>query len=227
MNYDHLKQKLLKRKQEIEQEFEQNDQFGLERGFASDMSSGELSQYDNHPADSGTELYEREKDIALKGHLEEELSDIKYSLQQMQKGTYGTCEVTGKQIPIERLEALPTARTTKEASPNQQISDDRPVEEEVLTSMEEEYYTGSDETEYNEQNTYQEVASFNENSMTYEDSSIIDNQDGVGYVEEYEQFVSTGIDGYTGDENIHFQRNVQYDQYMNEQENIDEEENNQ
>ncbi|WP_257350169.1 TraR/DksA C4-type zinc finger protein [Pseudalkalibacillus decolorationis] len=226
MSYEYLKQQLIQRKQEIEKEFEQNNHFGLERGFASDMSSGELSQYDNHPADSGTELYEREKDIALNAHLKEELSDINYSLKQMEDGTYGTCEVTGKQIPIERLKALPSARTIKEASPNQQVSNDRPVEEDVLRSMEEEYYTGSQETEYNEQNVYNEVASFNENSMTYEDSSLIDNKDGSGYVEEYEQFVSTGIEGYTGDENIKFQRNIQYDQYMNEQENIDEEENN-
>ncbi len=221
MKYDHLKRQLEQRKKEIEHEFEQNDHYGLNRGFASDTSSGELSQYDNHPADSGTELYEREKDIALDGHLKEELSDIEYSLNQMENGTYGICEVTGQEIPLERLEALPTARTIKEASPNQEISRDRPVEEEIIQSMEENY---SEETnnEINDPNAYYEVASFNENSMTYEDSSLIDNQDKTGYVEEYEQFVSTDIDGYTGADHVKFERNVQYDEYMNEQSNIDE-----
>ncbi|MBM7554346.1 TraR/DksA C4-type zinc finger protein [Thalassobacillus pellis] len=224
MKYQHLKKQLEERKREIEEELEQNDHFGLNRGFASDTSSGELSQYDNHPADSGTELYEREKDIALNEHMEEELTDIEYSLKQMAEGTYGTCEVTGKEIPMDRLEALPTARTVVEASPNQSASHDSPVEEDVLRSTEEEYYTGGEETEYNEQNTYHQVASFNESSMTYEGSSLIDNHDGSGYVETYEQFASTGIEGYVGDEAVQFQRNVQYDQYMQEQDNIEEEE---
>jgi YteA family regulatory protein len=221
MKYDHLKRQLEQRKKEIEYEFEQNDHYGLTRGFASDTSSGELSQYDNHPADSGTELYEREKDIALDGHLKEELSDIEYSLKQMEEGTYGVCDVTGQEIPIKRLEALPTARTIKEASPNQLVSRDRPVEEDVLNSMEENY---SEETsnEINDPNAYYEVASFNENSMTYEDSSLIDNRDKTGYVEEYEQFVSTDIEGYRGADHVNFERNVQYDEYMNEQSNVDE-----
>ncbi|MCF6137032.1 TraR/DksA C4-type zinc finger protein [Pseudalkalibacillus berkeleyi] len=221
MNFDHLKKQLEARKQEIVHEFEQNDHYGLNRGFGSDNASGELSQYDNHPADSGTELFEREKDMALNEHLKEELSDIEYSLNQIELGTYGTCEVTGQAIPIERLEALPTARTIKSVSPNQQISTDRPIEEEVITSMEE-HYSEERDNDIQDPNAYDEVASFNENSMTYEDTSLIDNKDKTGYVEDYEQFVSTDIEGYTGPDDVHIERNVQYDEYMNEQSNIDE-----
>ncbi|MEM5591840.1 hypothetical protein AAHH67_09065 [Niallia circulans] len=36
-------------------------------------SVGELSSYDNHPADLGTELFEREKDSALEQHDQSEL----------------------------------------------------------------------------------------------------------------------------------------------------------
>ncbi|MBO1913267.1 hypothetical protein J4G37_51715, partial [Microvirga sp. 3-52] len=36
-------------------------------------SLGELSSYDNHPADMGTALYDREKDLALHEHAESEL----------------------------------------------------------------------------------------------------------------------------------------------------------
>ncbi len=223
MNYEHLKKQLEERKRRILQEFDQNDHYGLNRGFASDTSSGELSQYDNHPADSGTELYEREKDIALNGHLKEELSDIEYSLNQMKDGTYGICEVTGKEIPMERLEAVPTARTVKEASPNQEMSSDRPIEEEVLTEMEDEYYSEHDNNEFNTPNVYYEVASFNENSMTYEDSSIVDEEDNTEYVEEYEQFVSTDIEGYTGTDHVNFERNVEYDEFMDEQDQLDDE----
>jgi YteA family regulatory protein len=214
--FEKYRKALLQRKQEIEHELKQTESFGLNIPYADENASGELSQYDNHPADEATALYEREKDIALKGHLEEELEDIEVSLAKIKNGTYGVCEVTGQQIPTERLDALPTARTIKEATSNQMISEKRPVEEDVLRNMEKEYYTGSEESEYNEQNAYHIVASFNENSMTYEDSSLIDNEDGVGYVELVENIASTGIEGYTGDENVHFQRNIQYDQLMND-----------
>ncbi|RBW67354.1 TraR/DksA C4-type zinc finger protein [Bacillus taeanensis] len=221
--YTELKQQLLERKHYLEERLQETDEYGLNRPFADDLASGELSQYDNHPADSGTELYEREKDLALGYKSREEIKDINIALQKFENGTYGICEVTGKQIPYERLEALPTARTIKEASPNQHTSTlDRPIEEDVLSDMEKQYYTGSVETEYNEENAYQIVASFNENSMTFEDSSLIDNEDGVGYVEPYEAFASTDMYGYSGDENIHFERNIQYDQWMNQQ-NVNEE----
>ncbi|WP_226585093.1 TraR/DksA C4-type zinc finger protein [Halobacillus litoralis] len=214
MDYTHYKKQLEERKQELEQRIIDNDEYGLERGFASDMASGELSQYDNHPADSGTELYEREKDMALLGHVKEELSDINYSLEQMKQGTYGICEETGQQIPAERLDAIPTARTIASASTNQEISRDRPVEEEVLTNLENSYGRDTDDPEYNEQNAYEQVASFNQSSMTYEGSSLMDNDDGVGYVEEFEPFVSTDMNGYTGPDGVTFQRNEHYDKYM-------------
>ncbi|MYL21220.1 transcriptional regulator [Halobacillus litoralis] len=223
MDYTQYKKQLEDRKKELEQRMMDEDQYGLKRGFASDMASGELSQYDNHPADSGTELYEREKDMALLAHYKEELQDIEYSLQQMNDGTYGICEVTGKLIPAERLEALPTARTTAEASPNEEVPSDPPVEQDVLTHLENDYGRDTDDPEYNEQNAYEQVASFNQSSMTYDDSSLIDNQDGVGYAEEFESFVSTDMNGYTGAEDVSFQRNEHYDKYMDDMDEREEE----
>jgi YteA family regulatory protein len=221
--YDELKQQLLEIKHESEQRLDQFDSFGLDIPFAASTSSGELSQYDNHPADTSTALYEREKDLALRRQLEEELRDVNQALQKMEEGTYGICEVTGEPIPIERLHAIPTARTTREASPDQAIYDYRPVEEDVLYHMEKEYDTGSEETEYNEQDAYQIVASYNELPMTYEGSSLIDNEDGMGYVEPVEAIASTDMEGYEGEENVQFQRNIQYDQWMNDEdlENLD------
>lgn len=219
--YAEIRQDLLERKSESEQRLQQNNNFGLDMPFASSQSSGELSQYDNHPADSGTAVYEREKDMALRRQVEEELTDVNEALQKMAQGTYGICEETGKPIPIERLRAIPTAKTIVEATPST-VSDYRPVEEDVIEDMEKAYYTGGLETEYNEQNAYQVVASFNESDMTYEGSSLIDNMDGTGYVTPVEGFASTGIEGYTGSENVEFQRNIQYDQWMN-QENVNEE----
>lgn len=61
-------------------------------------AAGELSMYDNHPADMGTELFEREKDIALNIHANSELEKVENALQAMQDGTYGICEVCQKKF---------------------------------------------------------------------------------------------------------------------------------
>jgi RNA polymerase-binding transcription factor DksA len=71
----------------------------------------ELSDYDQHPADTASETFEREKDVSILEQLEEELAELQAALERIDAGTYGVDEVTGKPIAPERLEALPTART--------------------------------------------------------------------------------------------------------------------
>ncbi len=44
-----------------------------------------------------------------------ELNLIEEALKRIEMGTYGICEITGKQIPLARLQALPYATTTIEA----------------------------------------------------------------------------------------------------------------
>lgn len=73
-------------------------------------SVGEISSYDQHPSDMGTETFEREKDLSILEQVEAELADVEYALRRLDDGTYGTCEVCGRPIPEERLEAIPTAR---------------------------------------------------------------------------------------------------------------------
>jgi len=73
--------------------------------------SGELTHYDQHPADQGSETFEREKDLAILESLEADLADIEAAMQRLDEGTYGIDEVTGDPINPERLEAIPAART--------------------------------------------------------------------------------------------------------------------
>ncbi len=44
-----------------------------------------------------------------------ELANIENAIERMRNGSYGLCEVTGKPIPLARLQALPYATTTIEA----------------------------------------------------------------------------------------------------------------
>jgi RNA polymerase-binding transcription factor DksA len=73
--------------------------------------TGELTHYDQHPADQASETFEREKDLSILERLEADLAEIEAALQRVDDGTYGLDEVTGEPIDPERLEALPTART--------------------------------------------------------------------------------------------------------------------
>ena len=73
-------------------------------------SVSELSSYDQHQADMGTETFEREKDLSILEQVESELGDVEHAISRLDEGTYGTCEVCGKPIPDERLEAMPATR---------------------------------------------------------------------------------------------------------------------
>lgn len=84
-----------------------------DEGLTSESESeslGELSSYDQHQADVGTETFEREKDLSILEQVEAELADVEHALRRLDDGTYGTCEVCGKAIPDDRLEAMPAAR---------------------------------------------------------------------------------------------------------------------
>jgi len=72
----------------------------------------ELSQVDQHPADSGTELFQREYDEGLTTRLREELAAIERAEARVEEGTYGTSVESGEPIPDARLEAMPWAERT-------------------------------------------------------------------------------------------------------------------
>ncbi|MEK3793794.1 TraR/DksA C4-type zinc finger protein [Paenibacillus sp. FSL R7-0204] len=124
---------LEKRKAELEQHFSGN---GAEDSLLGDsliLSTGELSSVDNHPADTGTETFERSRDLSINTSLSEELTEIEAALARMDNGTYGICEASKQEIPYERLEAIPYTRFTVEHAPTSSDTDARPVEEEVMT----------------------------------------------------------------------------------------------
>jgi RNA polymerase-binding transcription factor DksA len=77
----------------------------------------ELSNYDQHPADSATDTFEREKDLGILDDLEAELAEIEAAIERIEDGTYGIDEVTGAPIDEDRLEALPIARTNVDTAP--------------------------------------------------------------------------------------------------------------
>lgn len=174
----------------------------------------ELSNYDNHPADNATELFEREKDEALFNHAEKALHDIEDALEKKSIMAHMHMrKKTGAAIPEERLRAYPEARTVASTKQNG-IPSDRPVEEDVLGGFEA-YNNDHDEreTEFDGEDAYQQVARFNDTSVEYEEETGDTDLYGANGVESFEGFLSTGIDGYHGPDSVHVEQNEHYQAY--------------
>ncbi|MGJ7921524.1 TraR/DksA C4-type zinc finger protein [Neobacillus sp. LXY-4] len=212
-------------KKELLERFDQNDHFGLQRGHYHE-AMGELSSYDNHPADEGTDLYEREKDIALNEHEELHLKNIDKALQAIEQGTYGKCEVCGTEIPLERLEVLPTTTYCVKHTPDEDISYKRPLEEGVLLppfgkfDLDEE----DESVVYDAEDSWQEVAEWGTSETPSDfafpndryENSYNEADENIGYVEDFENFVGNDMYG----KNVTVYPNEQHDHY---EEALDEE----
>jgi len=71
-------------------------------------ASGETSTYSFHMADQGTDAREREKAFYFASRDDKYLQQLYKAMERIEDGTYGTCRVCNKEIPAERLEAVPT-----------------------------------------------------------------------------------------------------------------------
>ena len=60
-------------------------------------------------ADAAQTTSERARVLSLAEGLQQRLEDVQAALGRIDKGTYGKCEACGKDIPAERLEAIPAA----------------------------------------------------------------------------------------------------------------------
>ncbi|MDQ3992298.1 MAG: TraR/DksA family transcriptional regulator [Actinomycetota bacterium] len=73
--------------------------------------TGELvsGSADNHMGDLATETFDRELDYTLEDNAETVLAEIDAALRRIDNGTYGTCQMCGRPIDPDRLEARPWA----------------------------------------------------------------------------------------------------------------------
>ncbi|HBK69114.1 MAG TPA: conjugal transfer protein TraR [Firmicutes bacterium] len=141
-----------------------SQEMGLEQNLKESVS--ELSAYDNHPADLGSETFEREKDLGLANTIKVKQAAIEDALDRIKEGKYGVCLRCGRPIAEERLEALPQSLTCfdcqlhqEQEEPNQRY---RPLEEEVLAYPFGRSFTGGDDenVEFDGEDAWQAVAQF-------------------------------------------------------------------
>jgi DnaK suppressor protein len=74
-----------------------------------DESGEVVASVDNHLADTATDTYDRELEDGIEEDAERVIERIDAALRRIEAGKYGTCEICGRKIGEERLEAVPYA----------------------------------------------------------------------------------------------------------------------
>ena len=86
------------------------DRLTDQRNGLAKESAKEMESYGVHMADSGTDNFDRDFNLSLLSADQDVIYEIEEALKRIEKGTYGTCEITEKAIPQTRLNAIPWAR---------------------------------------------------------------------------------------------------------------------
>ncbi|MBR0580952.1 TraR/DksA C4-type zinc finger protein [Bacillus altitudinis] len=89
------------------------------------VESNEISNgVGNHIADHGSIYLDRMTEQTLDQVDDQIEGEIDAALKRMEDGTYGICEKTGKDIPYERLKAVPYTRYSIDAKKNEETNQD-------------------------------------------------------------------------------------------------------
>lgn len=75
----------------------------------------ESPSFSTHMADAGTDEFDRDLALSLVSSRQDSLYQIEQALDRIRNGSYGICEMTGKPIEPQRLEAIPWTRFTAAA----------------------------------------------------------------------------------------------------------------
>lgn len=78
-------------------------------------SADETKGYSQHQADEGTDDFNRTITLEVTSKEFGILRQIEHALEKIEEGTYGICDITGEEIPLARLEAIPYAAMTVKA----------------------------------------------------------------------------------------------------------------
>lgn len=105
---DELKNTLLKEKGELEESLEKIAK-PVNKAEGDYETSFEAIGEDKD--DNATEVDQYSQNLSIEVNLEKQLQDIIAALTRIEKGTYGMCAICGKEIPLARLQANPSAKT--------------------------------------------------------------------------------------------------------------------
>ena len=81
--------------------------------MSSDVKTSQESKgYSQHQADGGTDDFGQTISIEISSKEQEILRQIERAMEKIEEGTYGICDLSGDEIPVKRLEAIPYATMT-------------------------------------------------------------------------------------------------------------------
>lgn len=127
---------------------------------AEDIYYEELSNYDNHPADLGTEMFLKEQDQGFKNQIKSTIMDINQSLVDLAQNNYGYCNDCSKDIEKERLEAIPYAKTCASCSKSQERAGGSKLYESIDDGYMTSFTYKGDELGYDREDSYQDVVQY-------------------------------------------------------------------
>ncbi|MCB1181328.1 MAG: TraR/DksA family transcriptional regulator [Chlamydiia bacterium] len=78
-------------------------------------SPDEATGYSQHQADQGTDDFDRTTTLEVTTKEYAILRQIERALEKIEENTYGICDITGEDIPVKRLDAVPYANMTVKA----------------------------------------------------------------------------------------------------------------
>lgn len=185
---EHYRELLLKQKNELENTI--NMMKAHDVSEQNMEAADELSNYDNHPAELGTAVFQAEMNNTLKVHEKHLLKEVNDALTRIDKGDYGKCELCSKDIGEERLEALPYTRLCIDCESSKEITMDtlewqRPVEELVWDApLGRKYLNKREDDEFEGMDQLNDLVKYGSSDTP---------QDMGGY-EDYEEFYTNEVD---------------------------------
>lgn len=91
------------------------DQLLAQSGKLAREATEGVPSYSMHMADAGTDSFDRDFALSMLSSDQDALFEVEEAIKRIERGSYGICELTGKTIPLNRLEAIPWARFTADA----------------------------------------------------------------------------------------------------------------
>jgi DnaK suppressor protein len=91
------------------------DQLLVQAGKLAREATEGTPSYSMHMADAGTDSFDRDFALSMLSSDQDALYEIEQAIKRIENGTYGVCELTGKHIPLSRLDAIPWTRFSAEA----------------------------------------------------------------------------------------------------------------
>lgn len=104
-------QKFKKRLEELRNQLTHS----LKGSTAEVKTPDEATGYSQHQADQGTDDFDRTISLEVTSREYGILRQIERALEKIDDNTYGICDITGEEIPLARLEAVPYATMTVKA----------------------------------------------------------------------------------------------------------------